>query len=326
MNRFDYLDRLLESLDSKAIEKIHYITLMLDDEDYIRLKSGETIQPQIDLKSQPYLQEWIGPEIGIWKFHIYSENMKQLFLAGDKNAIFEFCCNTTMAFRANWVLETIERWKDENTKESLKNLKEIIKAYTNSRGKSLRELLTELLIRDHDVYKYVLTQESSGDNNKTALNKAAREFYLSYESVREIYFSFQKYYKKIVTMRSNFRGIIIGFPKEMPDYDEIDPILEDIFGLRSFVDSLGTQVIMYKMLRKQYCNLKYQDGVTVERKENPTHIKAELDDVFTSFCQKHYKERFWIEEMYNDFLIWEILRNYDSGDIAAGLSLKITDT
>ena len=109
--------------------------------------------------------------------------------AGNSKAIFEYVEADVWAFRAPWVVQQIETWRQENTPESRDRLRELMTAYAKE-GRGTRRLSTicTVIKKDQEIFKAVIRLNKL-NSPMTPLRPSRRSGKGCFEQVAKIYHS-----------------------------------------------------------------------------------------------------------------------------------------
>lgn len=319
MNRFDYLKNALNLLSGRGEEPyIYMINLSLDIGEYLQLKTTGQLKISKESLNNPLLFSSYKINDVDLLIHInYLEKYKAMFDKGNKEAIFEYVKKDPLAFRSSWIINQIESWLKENTKASKENLRRLIRYYTYSIGKTAKEQLKDLLKRDKEIYEQILIMREKTLPLEDCFFDLGEKYNLSFESIREIYFNFREIDILVANFMSECRGYHVGYPPaSIPSPEEFDEILNDLFQLDEFINSLDWQLKLYKKMRYMFESVEYYDFDPRfgERTLLRKYMKQEKDisklkKIIEGISIKEHKPYSYIAKLYVDFRSWEKLRN-----------------
>ena len=320
--RFKYLDRCLNELypEKYALEML--ISHVLDDDDAVNFQDNVEISPRVSTSSFPLVQMWLVPERDLGIFVGTSKLYQERYSKGEKDALRKFCRLSPYAFRAWWVLDAIETLRKENTQKSRRELSRIFADYVATRGNRSTETLGKALLSDRKCHELVLKHlVSEGTEEKAIwaaaelLAKASKGEKYKENKVKEAYYAFKgrKFNERVSSMRAYWRFIFCGFPKQMPGPSRIDPVLEIVYGLRTFRIHLKDEFQMYKQVRRRAFGIVYSKRgylVRSSRKRKSTvDLELAIKQVQATYwgSRDHFRSEF--DELYSDFLRIENLQS-----------------
>lgn len=164
-----------------------------------------TINPWVDAIS-PAPEGWpteLIENLGPWEAdhaaHAALRDEYALYhAAGDDTAIFEYVAIDAWAFRATWVTEQIERWRDTG---DLLKLKHLMTAYADSRGRTPLIELHRTIVRDQAAFKAVLKARRTDKSVEGAIAEAADQDGRSEDTVKRIYQEYLPLFRAVVPSR-----------------------------------------------------------------------------------------------------------------------------
>lgn len=320
MNRFDYLKNALNLLSGRGEEPyIYMINLSLDIVEYLELKATGKLKISKESLNNPLLFSSYKINDVDLLIHInYLEKYKAMFDKGNKEAIFEYVKKDPLAFRSSWIINQIESWRKENTKASKENLRRLIRYYTYSIGKTAKEQLKDLLKRDKEIYEQILIMREKTSSLEKCFEELEKKYNLSFESIREIYVNFKEIDILVANFMSECRGYSVGYPPaNIPSPEEFDEILNDLFQLDEFINSLDWQLKLYKKMRYMFEGVEYYDiprpdleeRTLLNKKAREEKDLLKLKKIIGEISIKKHKPYSYIADLYVDFRGWEKLRN-----------------
>ena len=322
MNRFDYLKNALNLLSGRGEEPyIYMINLSLDIVEYLELKTTGKLKISKELLNNPLLfSSYKINDVDLLIHVNYLEKYKAMFDKGNKEAIFEYVKKDPLAFRSSWIINQIELWRRENTKASRENLRRLIRYYTYSIGKTAKEQLKDLLKRDKEIYEQILIMREKPSSLEDCFFDLAEKYNnIAPESIREIYFNFKEIDILVANFMSECRGYYVGYPpSNIPSPEEFDDIVNDLFQLDEFINSLDWQLKLYKKMRYMFEGVKYYNIprpdlekrtlLRIYQKREEKDI-SKLKKIIRGISIKEHKPYSYIAELYVNFRGWEKLRN-----------------
>lgn len=115
--------------------------------------------------------------------------------AGDPKAIFEYVSLDTWAFRAAWVVEQIETWRD---RDEFAKLQRLMKAYTKGRGRTSLKELYNLITLDQAAFHLIIKCKTQRVSLEDAIAKAAEGDGRSEDSLKRVHQEYLPFYKSVV--------------------------------------------------------------------------------------------------------------------------------
>jgi hypothetical protein len=118
-----------------------------------------------------------------------SGEYRQLYEAGDRDAIFLYVGADRWALRERWVIDEIERWRTDGGRESRKFYEKLWKSYWNDRGKRNLSTIIDEVERDQRAYSAIVRRRPVGgeESVEAAVGAVAEEMTIPEESLWEIY-------------------------------------------------------------------------------------------------------------------------------------------
>jgi len=187
-------------------------------------------------------------------------------------AIKEFCKQDPYSIFHPWVLEQIVRLRRRNSIKSLKQIDEIIKAYTGRDSKTKTEKLYEKInLWWNCIYPEILEMEQKAqslwkkrrEQRDWAYGEVESKFKASFDSIKRN----RPVLKKIQELVDQARSAVIW---HLASYHSVDdashltwykdrfhPVIEEIF---IGVDKIGWELAIYKKIREKYVGKVYQEG------------------------------------------------------------------
>lgn len=322
--RFEYLDECISRLTFKETEKVKVASFLLYLDEEISLNHDDSTHIKINRGEERYFQEWVFSEMGMMRLAPYSKKMEQKFKDGDDNALFEFCSNSEYAFRFWWVVEQLEKWRLKNNTASISKVKKVFKSYANLKGKTQSDRMADIINKDIDYVKYINKELDKGKRVKDVFYNASQKYdsinsksqnYSSLKSISQIYYKFKSYnfFVRINSLKSNWRGCVAGFPKNLPSIYDIDPLLEKTFNLRTFLNNLHKELEFFKKLRRKIWKVKYKkNDIPLLWHHKPNKLKSQDMDLFYKEAKYYWKSDEEIKNAFNDYIKWERLVNNEN--------------
>lgn len=337
VNRFEYVKQKVNEIIEGRRHIAYLVTDTITDGEYEDYKaSGYSIVLTKKSGKWPYpLAEKIDDLK--WGWHVgLSLEHEERFKSGDEKAIFTFCQQDNWALREMWVLRQIDLWRNENTKQSRRKIKKVLSAFADARGKTLGDSLRRSIKEDIEIYNefVLLTKKHPEFSYRGCMETVAENHNKSPETVREICYEYREIKGRLRVLASNYRGIAIGIPKEIPSYDEIDSIIKDCFHIEGFIQSLKAEVKVYKEMRFLFEDVEYESPASLLRKPKTKTVRSgkSLQSIFkelstldkkTMGCKKgpsgYIIDPFgylstpegYIRQLYTDYRQGEALRNHE---------------
>jgi len=320
-NRWDYVKEHLQYLSDGGHHNMQRWSILVNSEIFEALFKSELdfedLQESGILEIQT-ISEWEGLyRLTEGMFKLESKIYREQFNEGDETAIFEFCRNHHFAFRSNWVVSQIEKWKLESSKESISKLKKIFSAYTDARGKTLYGKLLDLLKEDKEICDEVAELKQKMEMSiDSACKNVAQKRKKAFKTVKEIFFGYKDNETYVLNddYLKQVRGVLIRVKylpaggESYPDF--IDPAIDKLF-FQS--DKIETEYEIYKKMRYSYQGAIFQSNPSSLRRlrmdKKPFKILSkvieELANEITISVDK-------LVDIYKTFRSLEILRNDDN--------------
>jgi len=132
-----------------------------------------------------------------------SDDYETRYLRGESEAIFEYVSLDTWAFRASWVIEQIELWRDRG---EFTKLHRLMKRYTRARGRTSSTEFHRIITRDQANFESMLAYCSAGMTSKKAIEMLADDLWngedaFKDENLRRVYREYRCVYDQAVPSR-----------------------------------------------------------------------------------------------------------------------------
>ena len=321
LNRWDYVKKQLLYLNDAGHHNMERWSFLVEDSKISKALYKSDLDFE-DLQEKGIIEIQTINEFELYRytegmFKLESEIYKEKFNEGDETAIFEFCRNHYFAFRSNWVVSQIEKWKLESSKESISKLKKFFSEYSGARGKTLSDKLVEHLKEDKEICDEVSELKQKMEMSiDSACKKVAQKRGKAFKTVKEIFYGYKDnetyvlnddYLKRVRRVLIRVKYLPAG-GDSYPAF--IDPAIDGLF-LKS--DKIETEYEIYKKMRKRYQGAIFQNNPPSLRRlrmdKKPIkglyNIIEELADESTISVDK-------LVDIYRTFRSLEILRNDDN--------------
>ena len=321
INRWDCVKKHLLYLNDGGHHNMERWSFLMEDSEISKALYKSDLDFE-DLQERGSLEIQTINEFELYRytegfFKLESEIYKEQFDEGDETAIFKFCRNHHFAFRSSWVVSQIEKWKLENSKESISKLKKIFSAYTDARGKTLSGKLLDHLKEDKEICDEVAElKQKMGMSIDLACKNVAKNRGKGFKTVQEIFFGYKDnetfvlnddYLKQVRRVLIRVKYLPAG-GESYPDF--IDPAIDRLF-LQS--DKIETEYEIYKKMRYRCQGAIFQSNPSSLRRlrieKKPFKILYKVIDELASEATVSVDK---LVDIYKTFRSLEILRNDDN--------------
>jgi hypothetical protein len=117
------------------------------------------------------------------------------YMAGEEEAIFHFAKGNRDALRHIWVIEQLEAWRCEGTKDSKRKLRRFISAYSDDGVKRMPQNILENIKRDQDIYRDSLS-DSFRNGQQRLVSALSDKYMLGENGIKDILKHYHKAYDR----------------------------------------------------------------------------------------------------------------------------------
>lgn len=160
-------------------------------------RHGYWLDPAVNPWHPAHTDESLTPEVLENLAHqALTEEYAARLAAGDAEAIFEYARLDAWCFRVSWVVEQVERWRDEGEDQKLRSL---MAAFTRNAQKGSPEDLVATIRNDQDIFRRT-TQRPAELTLEQWFGDMADELGCSADQIWAVYKAYRAYWEQQRTL------------------------------------------------------------------------------------------------------------------------------